>query len=67
MPNLTYWLAGGYILWLLVSGQYKGMIKLVTDPAWKTGSSSKAKPETLSGGKKVTQITPKEAKTGVKS
>lgn len=28
MPNLTYWLFGGYLVWLYVSGNLKSMINL---------------------------------------
>jgi hypothetical protein len=66
MPNLTYWLFGGYLAWLVVSGQYKNMLSLVTDPAWKKAAPVKTPPkQLLSGGKTVTDVTPAEAKTGV--
>lgn len=46
LPNLTYWLFGGYIAWLLVSGNYKQMLALVDTSGWSAsaaGSASAAK------------------------
>lgn len=42
MPNLTYWLFGGYIAWLLVSGKYKGMLSLATTSSWSTAQANAA-------------------------
>ena len=58
MPNLTYWLFGGYLAWLMVSGQYKSMLTMVTTPAWKTKAVST---------KKTSAVAPEQAKTGVKT
>lgn len=45
MPNLTYWLFGGYLAWLYLSGQYKSMASFVTVSAW-PGSTSHVTPST---------------------
>jgi len=42
LPNLTYWLFGGYIAWLLVSGEYKNMLALVDTSGWKTTTGPSA-------------------------
>ena len=67
MPNLTYWLFGGYLAWLMVSGQYKSMLTMVTTPAWKTKAVSTKKTKAASTTEKTSAVTPEQDKTGVKS
>jgi len=48
LPNLTYWLFGGYIAWLLVSGEYKNMLALVDTSGWKIATSTASTTSTAS-------------------